>query len=274
MARRNFCELGPVPYMISVKRCQMARNIADGLSRAHFANERSEESLPYVVFSHMSPIRRILGDVDMQLQENKATNLALAAPHIDGIVIRPGETFSFWRLAGAPSKKKGYQTGLVISNGKTGADIGGGMCQMTNLIHWLVLHSALCITEHHHHDRFDLFPDHKRRVPFGTGTSIFYNYIDYRFQNKTADTYQLRLRTDGIALHGELLCSVPSTVQYEIAVENERFVQEKDGVYRLGEVYRICTDTQTGRVQSRELLRKNHAKVMYDTAGLLIEKQE
>jgi len=45
-------------------------------------------------------LRRTLGNVDLQLQENKAVNLSLAAPHINGVLIRPGETFSFWHLVG------------------------------------------------------------------------------------------------------------------------------------------------------------------------------
>ena len=56
-------------------------------------------------------------------------------------------------------------------------------CQLSNLLHWMVLHSDLTITEHHHHDRFDLFPDDGRQVPFGMGTSIVYNYLDYRVTN-------------------------------------------------------------------------------------------
>ena len=39
--------------------------------------------------------------------------------------------------------------------------------------------------EHHHHDALDLFPDYNRQIPFGTGTSIAYNYLDYRFKNTT-----------------------------------------------------------------------------------------
>ena len=49
---------------------------------------------------HSSLVRRTLGDVDPVLQENKAENLRLALPHVSGILIRPGETFSFWKLVG------------------------------------------------------------------------------------------------------------------------------------------------------------------------------
>lgn len=165
---------------------------------------------------HASLIRRRLGNVDMQLQENKAVNLSLAAPCIDRVLIRPGEIFSFWTLVGDPSARRGFRDGLVIAGGKTGSGVGGGMCQFTNLIHWMVLHSDLDIIEHHHHDGMDLFPDYGRQIPFGTGTSILYNYLDYRFQNNTDRTYQLTVWTDGEYLHGELLVDRPQQYSYHI----------------------------------------------------------
>lgn len=115
--------------------------------------------------------------MDSTLQENKATNLAIAAPKVSHIVIRPKEVFSFWSLVGSCSEKKGYKEGLIIKSGAPDKDIGGGMCQFTNLIHWLILHTPLKVVEYHHHDGVDLFPDYGRQVPFGVGTSIMYNYI-------------------------------------------------------------------------------------------------
>ena len=65
-----------------------------------YARTFSEEVLTFLVYNHNSLIRRKLGNVDMQLQENKAINLALATPKINGVLIKPGETFSFWKLVG------------------------------------------------------------------------------------------------------------------------------------------------------------------------------
>ena len=64
------------------------------------------QDLPVNVYSHNSLIRRRLGTVDLALQENKSVSLGLAAPHIDGTLIRPGETFSFWTLVGRCSAKR------------------------------------------------------------------------------------------------------------------------------------------------------------------------
>ena len=183
MHRRLFCELSPLAYRISVEKSCALRTLRDGFSAERFPKLRLEAPLPALVCRHNSLIRRTLGRVDPVLQDNKAVNLALAAPKINGILIRPGETFSFWHLVGRPSAANGYRTGMVIANAQTGEAVGGGMCQFSNLIHWMVLHAPLTITEQHHHDQFDLFPDFGRQVPFGTGTSIFYNYLDYRFRN-------------------------------------------------------------------------------------------
>ena len=253
----------------------LKRHLQDMVHKTRFALERTESSLPVVVYRHNSLIRRRLGNVNMQLQENKATNLALAVKHIDGLMIHPGETFSVWRLVGRTTKRKGYKEGLTIAKGQPSQGIGGGLCQLSNLIHWLVLHSELTITEHHHHDGLDLFPDYGRQIPFGTGTSISYNYIDYRFRNDTTNTYQLRLRVDDEYLCGELRAVEPQPHTFHIHAENEHFTREKaqpgddsseskDIVYRNGEVYRDIIDRATGQCLESQLIRTNHARVMYD----------
>ena len=97
------------------------------------------------VMEHRSMILRPLKDVDMYLQENKRTNLALAIKHINGVHLKPGEVFSFWKLVGNPSKQKGYLEGLVLNQGKIDRDTGGGLCQLGNLIFWMVIHSPLVL---------------------------------------------------------------------------------------------------------------------------------
>ena len=116
----------------------------------------------------------------------------------------PRETFSLWHLVGKTSARKGYKEGLLIRQGKPDRGIGGGLCQLSNLIHWIVLHTPFETTEHHHHDGVDLFPDFGRQVPFGVGTSISYNYLDYRFVNNTEQTFQLIVYTDEKYLNAEL----------------------------------------------------------------------
>lgn len=270
MPRRLFCEISPLTYKISTEKCRLKRKIQDCFSDEKFAHTKQTEPLPVVIYRHNSLIRRTLGNVRMDLQENKAVNLSIAAPKVNGILVSPKETFSFWHLVGRTSAKKGYKEGLTISSGQATQGIGGGLCQFTNLIHWMILHTPLKITEHHHHDALDLFPDYKRVIPFGTGTSICYNYLDYRFFNSTDNTYQLLAWIDGQYLCGELRAEKPQQYKYHLKAENEYFSLEDDGVYRNGEVYRRTIDPLSGLTLQTELIRKNHAKVAYDTTNLAL----
>ncbi len=268
--RKLFCEICPLTYKISVRKNIIQRHLSDFFGRTKFAKKKSPETLPVVIYTHKSLIRRVLGNVNMTLQENKAVNLSLSAPKINSVIINPSEVFSFWRLVGNTTAKKGYREGLTISNAETKAGVGGGMCQFTNLIHWMVLHSPLEIIEHHHHDGFDLFPDFNRQIPFGTGTSISYNYIDYRFKNTTDVPFQLITWVDGDYLCGELRSTKALPVKYHIVSQNEHFTRENGTVFRNGEVFRNVIDKTTGNTISSTLIRKNHAKVMYDTTNLEI----
>ena len=263
MKRKLFCEINSFTYAISVAKMCAIRLVKNSLSRRRFAAEKGDP-LPVCVYKHSSLIRRRLGEVDMRLQENKAVNLSLAAPKISGVCIRPGEVFSFWGLVGYYARWKGYKEGLTIASGKVTKGIGGGLCQMTNLIHWLVLHSPLDIVEHHHHDSVDLFPDYGRQVPFGCGTSIFYNYLDYRFCNNTSDTFQILLYTTGTHLCGELRASAPQVYSYHIKEEDAHFVKTRDGVYRKNAIVRRVVEKRTGNEAGREILKRSNARVLYD----------
>ena len=273
MKRKLFCEISPLTYRISMEKEILKRKIRDVVRRCRFATERTESSLPVLVYRHKSLIRRRLGNVDMQLQENKATNLSLAITHIDGLVIHPGETFSIWKLIGRTSERRGFKEGLTIEKGRPAQGIGGGLCQLSNLIHWMVLHSELTITEHHHHDGIDLFPDFGRQIAFGTGTSISYNYIDYRVKNTTTNTYQLRLWVDDKYLCGELRATEPQTHSFHIHAENEFFSREDGVIYRNGQVFRDVIDRNTGSRIDSQLIRTNHARIMYDCPPSAVIKE-
>lgn len=264
LARKLFCDINPTCYKISVKKETLLRNIKDFFSREKIAKEKSKELLPNVVKSHSSILVRKLEGVDIRLQENKVTNIRLAAEKINGIIIKPGETFSFWKTVGKTTEKEGYVEGLVIKRGgKLGADIGGGLCQMANMIHWLVLNSPLEVTELHHHSDA-LFPDERRRVPFGTGTSVLNNYVDYRFKNTTDQNVQIAVWIENGELCGELRSEKAYPFRYKLVEENHRFRKENGKFYRISKVYRIAIEKENNSEIKKELILDNHSLVMYD----------
>lgn len=271
MARKLFCQINPFCYRISLKKEQLLRNAKDLCSRQSFSRKKQTEPLANIVKSHSSILVRHLHGVDIRLQENKVTNIRLACEKINGLVIRPGQTFSFWKTVGKTSARNGYLEGLVIEDGKLISGVGGGLCQMANMIHWLVLNSPLQVTELHHHSDA-LFPDERRRVPFGTGTSVCYNHIDYRFVNNTDQPVQLLTWVEDGELCGELRSLRPYPNRYRLVEENHHFSREGDQYYRISQVYRLVIDRATGEQVAKELILDNHSRVMYDPA--LIPKEQ
>ena len=262
--RKLFCELGPIPYEISVFKEALLKDIDDRIIKHYkIAKKKSYDNLEYIWKGDAKILLRKLHGVDMQLQKNKVKNLEIAGKKIDGIIIKPGEVFSFWNLVGRATKKKGYLEGLVITGRSLGKGIGGGVCQMGNLIHYLVLHTDLEVVEKHHHSDA-LFPDEKRRVPFGTGTSISYKKLDYKFKNTTKYPIQLRIWQDDTMLYGEIRSTVPLDYKYKLVEEGHHFAMEDGVFYRNSKVYRIKIDKETGKEIKKELVLNNHSRVMYD----------
>ncbi len=273
MKRKLFCEICGFTYCISVFKCCLMRKLHNLVSMKRFAKEISKDHLPVLIYAHNSLIRRKLGNVNQKLQENKAVNLGLAAPLVSGIIIKPDETFSFWELVGRCTRRKGYKDGLTIMGSTVSSGVGGGMCQFTNLIHWLILHTPLDITEHHHHDGLDLFPDYGRQIPFGTGTSIMYNYLDYQFKNNGDQPFQLIIYTTDEYLCGEIRALHPLEVSYHIKSRDEQFIRSGDNVYRTGKVLRECIDKKTGNLISCNVIKENYARVMYEIDETMIKKE-
>ena len=142
---------------------------------------------------------------------------------------------------------------------------------MANMIHWLILNSPLEVVELHHHSDA-LFPDERRKVPFGTGTSVFYNNIDYRFKNNTDQDVQILVWVENGELCGELRSERPFPCRYKIVEENHHFKKEGKEYYRISQVYRIVIDRLTNKELYKELILDNHSEVMYDYS--LIPKEQ
>ena len=224
---------------------------------------RKAPPLPCVQCAHQTPLLRRLRDVDMQYQYNKITNLKIAAPRLDGLVLRPGEVFSYWYLLGKPTRRKGYVDGMVLRNGGYAAGVGGGLCQLSNLIYWLTLHTPLTVLERHRHG-YDVFPDSNRTQPFGSGATCFYPHGDMMIRNDTDQAYQLRVWVGEEYLMGEWRAETPPALRYEvIEKEHEMRGEYWGGFSRHNQLWRRVYDAQTGGFLREEFVVENHALMMY-----------
>lgn len=258
-----FCELSPTAYAISVKKEIYKRQLTDKMSSEKFAKTKTEEKLPFVVATHCSNMIKRAPGVDLTLQFNKAENIHLACAGINGIVVKPGETFSFWQLVGNPSKKNGFKDGRVIHQNKIIAGTGGGLCNLSNTVHLLILESPMTVTEFHTHSDA-LAPDPGKRVPMSAGTSVSYNNVDFRFKNNTDQAIQLLMWCDGEELKAELRSERAFDWCYEIVEEDHHFAKEGDKFFRVSKIFRAVKDRKTGEQVGKELIWDNHSEVMFD----------
>lgn len=240
------------------------RRRIDWLANARrYARPDASVRLEHSLIRHHSMLLRPLKDVEMYLQHNKVTNLRLAIERISRVVIRPDETLSVWRLVGRPSASRGFVEGLVLHNGRVEKGIGGGLCQLGNLLYWMALHSPLTIAERYRHG-FDVFPDVNRTIPFACGATLAYNYIDLQLRNDTRNSYQIDLWLDDEYLHGELLSDSPAEARYEV-FETDHVIklQPWGGYTRHNRIWKRTTDLIDG-MTAEELVTENHAIMMYE----------
>lgn len=235
-----------------------------------WAKEQRTEQLPQVQFAHATPLYRHLRGEEMVLQENKVVNLRLAVARLNGLVLAPGETFSYWRLIGKPTRRKGYKEGMVLFLGHVGSDIGGGLCQLSNLIFWMTLHTPLTVVERYRHSH-DVFPDANRTQPFGSGATCAYPHRDLMIRNDTDQPFQLCLRVGETCLEGQWRALRSPACRYEIVERDHRMDQAAWGGYvRHNALYRRVWD-QEGRLVEEQFLFANDAIMMYSP---LLEEAE
>ncbi|GIN88573.1 hypothetical protein J6TS2_49590 [Heyndrickxia sporothermodurans] len=176
---------------------------------------------------------------------------------------KPGETFSYWKLIGKPSKRKGYVEGMVLFYGKYKKGIGGGLCQLSNLIYWSTLHTPLIITERYRHS-YDVFPDTNRTQPFGSGATCAFNYLDLQITNNTKDEFQLHLYLTDTNLVGEWRCTSPQLHSYYVYEKNHFITPAYWGGYiRHNSIYRKVFN-KSHQLIDDEFITENQAIMMYE----------
>ncbi|XDD42521.1 VanW family protein [Leptospira sp. WS60.C2] len=237
--------------------------------RRHFATKILDSKtidleFPISVFKDHSPIYRKLKDVPMFLQENKKVNLSIALQKLNGMILEPGQVFSFWYLVGKPTKRKGYLPGMQLKNGGFVARTGGGLCQLANLLYWMSLHTPLTVKERWRHS-FDIFPDSNRTLPFGSGATLSYNYIDLQIQNTTKQRFVLKLWIEKDELYGEWNTDLEIPFAYSVYESYHAFHAEPWGGYtRRNTIRRKVTSKELNELIEDQLVTENIAWMMYE----------
>ena len=238
------------------------KHISWKFSKNNWAKQEKPVKDGHLIFKHKTPLRRNLKDVDAYIDDRKIVNLSIAIKSINHLTLHPGQVFSYWKLIGKPTASKGYVQGMVLDHGRYKLGVGGGLCQLSNLIFWMVCHSPLETLERHRHS-YDVFPDAKRTQPFGSGATCVYNYRDLQVFNPSQESYQIRLWLDDQYLHGEIWSNKEKYFNYEVYEASHHISLEYWGGYlRHNSIHRRVYDL-SNHLMDDHFLYENHAIMMY-----------
>ncbi len=185
------------------------------------------------------------------LSQNKIKNIRIAAKSINLCAIAPGEIFSFWHLVGRPSRARGYLEGRMLVKGYLGAEIGGGLCQLSGLLYHLSLRAGLKILERHPHS-VDIYAEDERFTPLGADAAVVFGVKDLRFENNYNFPIRFDISIENNKLTGRLTASGP-LLKHEISFERQRISNSQE------EVRTIISGINTQTEHQRNVYTRNQS---------------
>lgn len=131
-------------------------------------------------------------------------NVALTASRLDGVLVPPGEVFSFNETIGDVSSATGYKSAYIIKDGRTILGDGGGVCQDSTTLFRAVLDAGLPIVQRKAHSyRVGYYEQNEKP---GFDATVFAPSVDLKFKNDTPAhiLIQAKANTETLTLEIEL----------------------------------------------------------------------
>lgn len=202
--------------------------------------------------------------------DNRKHNVKLSAQACNGVILMPGEVFSYNNTTGSRSADKGYLPAPVYSGGASVDETGGGICQTSSTLYYAVLHTTLEVVERSAHMYATGY------VPDGMDATVYYGSLDFRFKNNT--NYPVKVVTESYDKNGSRYLKVklygtnetgryaiPERTQYDWVEPTTKYVA--DSTVAQG-------TTRVDQKQNPYTGRKAQCyRYVYEANGTLAEKQ-
>jgi vancomycin resistance protein YoaR len=135
----------------------------------------------------------ILGSVSTTIGgvPNRVSNVKNAAKFCNGVVVLPGETFSYVNTVNPLTESNGYLSAPAYVAGETVLETGGGICQVSSSIYYSALKANLEIVERHNHMYAVGY------VPDGMDATVYSTSLDFKFKNNTNYPIKIVTATSG-----------------------------------------------------------------------------
>ncbi len=200
---------------------------------------------------------------------NRIYNVGLAASRINGILIPPGETFSFVNAVGDISAASGYKQAYVIKSGKTELDDGGGVCQVSTTLFRAVLKAGLPIVSRTAHAyRVGYY---EQGFPPGLDATIFSPSVDFKFKNDTNKHILIQTEVEGVNLTINLFgtsdgrLSVLSTPVITSSTPPPAEIRQDDPTLPVGTVKQVEHAAWGARVVFKRTVTRNSVELINES---------
>lgn len=175
---------------------KLVQDIQDALNSKQFQaviTAAATAVAPEITEAQAKEMYKVIGAMSTQTTANKDrnTNIQLAANALDGLIIQPGEEFSFNKTTGNRTLERGYKPAGAYVNGVLVEEPGGGVCQVSSTLYNAVVFSGLTTTERHAHS---YEPNY---ITPGEDAMVSYDGYagpDMKFINNTRDAVAIRAR--------------------------------------------------------------------------------
>lgn len=262
MKRKRITQL--FSFLLPIRRLQ--RKIffyaAMRIDRNRYAKTKAPAVLPFCIYETKSKLLNENTGFDMKYQENKVFNLRLAAEPVNGLLICPGETFSFWQRVRYAEKNERYKDGLCVVNDQLVTVPGGGMCHLSNLLFWLFLHTPLTIVERHPHQIKD-FPSPDEDEPDDVDATVSEGWLDLKVKNNTNLTFQIEIFIDEPYLYGRIFVDQAKGYCYEVINRDKTFFQKDGKTFERVSVCQQKIDIKSKQVISENILYTDVCEIGY-----------
>ncbi|MAU08427.1 MAG: hypothetical protein CL607_01295 [Anaerolineaceae bacterium] len=172
---------------------------------------------------------------------NRRTNIAVTSSKLDGVIIAPGQEFTFNGLIGEISEENGFVEGKVIFGGRTTSGLGGGVCQVSTTAFRAAFTGGFAITERNSHGYRVGYYELNNQPP-GLDAAIWQPERDFRFQNNTP--YHILIETSIFPDQNALQFRFYSTRYFQVEVD-EPIVKNIEPA--LPTLYEVNSDLQPGQ---------------------------
>ena len=144
----------------------------------------------------------------------RTTNLKLAMQKLNGVVISPGETFSYNKTLGKRTAEAGYKEAGGFAGGRVVQTLAGGICQISSTLYDAVVYANLDIVERHNHIFLAGY------VGAGKDATVVYGTYDFKFKNTRK--YPVMIKTSiGNGIAQISIYGIKEEVEYEIEISSK-----------------------------------------------------